>query len=83
MTDFEWNRILHGDVLSKIDEIPDNSIDCVVTSPPYYSLRDYGIEAQIWGDPANLSCEHFLNHSKNLLDLPKQSHDHIILIVMY
>ena len=56
MSDFEWNRILHGDVLAKIEEIPDNSIDCLVTSPPYYGLRDYGIEGQIWDDDND--CEH-------------------------
>ena len=27
--------------------IPDGSVDCVVTSPPYYGLRDYGINGQI------------------------------------
>ena len=27
--------------------IPDESVDCVVTSPPYYGLRDYGIDGQI------------------------------------
>ena len=27
--------------------IPDESVDCVVTSPPYYGLRDYGINGQI------------------------------------
>ena len=38
-------------ICGKVDEIlkslPDNSIDCCVTSPPYYNLRDYGIEGQI------------------------------------
>jgi site-specific DNA-methyltransferase (adenine-specific) len=47
MSEFEWNRILHGDVLAKIEEIPDKSIDCVVTSPPYYGLRDYKVKGQI------------------------------------
>jgi DNA modification methylase len=36
------SRIFVGDVLSRIKEIPDNSIQCVVTSPPYWGLRDYG-----------------------------------------
>lgn len=40
--------ILIGDVLEKIKEIPENSIDCVITSPPYWGLRDYGSPGQ-WG----------------------------------
>jgi DNA modification methylase len=37
--------------------LPDNSIDCVVTSPPYWGLRDYGNAAiTIWGGDPN--CEH-------------------------
>ena len=41
-------EILVGDVLEKIKEIPDKTIDCVITSPPYWSLRDYSVEGQ-WG----------------------------------
>lgn len=41
-------EILIGDVLEKIKEIPDETIDCEITSPPYWGLRDYGIEDQ-WG----------------------------------
>src|SRR3990167_2282333 len=40
--------ILQGDVLEKIKEIPDESIDCIISSPPYWGLRDYGVEGQ-WG----------------------------------
>ncbi|GAH84080.1 unnamed protein product, partial [marine sediment metagenome] len=38
-------------------ELPDESIDCTLTSPPYYGLRDYGEDVkEIWGgDP---DCEH-------------------------
>lgn len=39
--------ILIGDVLTKIKEIPDSSIDVTATSPPYYGLRDYGIPGQL------------------------------------
>ena len=45
-----------GNVLEKIKLIPDNSIDCIVTSCPYYGLRKYKAPDVIWGgDPA---CEH-------------------------
>ncbi len=41
------NQILIGDVLEKIKEIPDQYINTVVTSPPYWGLRDYGVDGQI------------------------------------
>jgi DNA modification methylase len=41
------NRILTGDSLHILKTLPDNSIDCCVTSPPYFNLRDYAIEGQI------------------------------------
>jgi len=56
MVGFEWNRILVGHILDKINEIPDNSVDMIVTSPPYWGLRDYGTELQIWS--GNKDCEH-------------------------
>lgn len=45
----ELNRnILQGQVLEKIKEIPDNSVDTIITSPPYWALRDYKVDGQ-WG----------------------------------
>ena len=41
------NQILQGDALHVLKTIPDNSVDCVVTSPPYYGQRDYGVDGQI------------------------------------
>ena len=43
----EKNKVYLGDSLEIIRTFPDNSIDCVVTSPPYYGLRDYGVDGQI------------------------------------
>lgn len=40
-------EILVGDVRSRLAEIPDKSVQCVVTSPPYWGLRDYGNAGQI------------------------------------
>ena len=40
-------RILIGDVRAKLAELPDESVHCVVTSPPYFGLRDYGMDGQI------------------------------------
>lgn len=42
----EHVTLLHGDALSEASKLPDGSIDCIVTSPPYYGLRDYGSEGQ-------------------------------------
>ena len=39
--------ILIGDVREKLKELPDQSVHCVVTSPPYWGLRDYGKDGQI------------------------------------
>lgn len=39
-------EILQGNCLDKIKDLEDNSIDCVVSSPPYFGLRDYGVEGQ-------------------------------------
>lgn len=39
--------VFQGDCLSVLQKIPDNSINCCVTSPPYWGLRDYGVEGQI------------------------------------
>ena len=41
------NKIIHGDVLKELEKIPGESIDCIITSPPYYGLRDYGVTGQI------------------------------------
>lgn len=43
----ELNRIYHGDTRALLKKIPDGSIHCCVTSPPYWGLRDYGVDGQI------------------------------------
>tara|TARA_R100001440_G_scaffold72544_1_gene96514 strand:+ start:367 stop:1296 length:930 start_codon:yes stop_codon:yes gene_type:complete len=40
-------QFLQGDCIEKIKELQNNSIDCVVTSPPYWGLRDYGVDGQL------------------------------------
>lgn len=41
------NVIHHMDAIKLLKALPDASVDCVVTSPPYYALRDYGVDGQI------------------------------------
>ncbi len=48
--------IIHGDVRASLATLPANSIDCVVTSPPYWGLRDYGLPAVVWD--AQTTCAH-------------------------
>lgn len=40
-------HLRQGDCLEVLRTMPDESVDCCVTSPPYYGLRDYGHEGQI------------------------------------
>ena len=55
-------RILVGDALSKLAELPDESVHCVVTSPPYWGLRAYK------GDPGMIGLEPtFDEHLDNLV----------------
>lgn len=44
-------EILHGDVIDVLRTLPPDHFDCVVTSPPYWGLRDYGVEGQIGMEP--------------------------------
>jgi DNA modification methylase len=48
-------RFLIGDARSRLKELPDESVHCCVTSPPYFGLRDYGTAQWDGGDPA---CDH-------------------------
>jgi DNA modification methylase len=44
------------DAIAGLRSLPDACVQCVVTSPPYWGLRDYGVEPSIWGGDA--ACEH-------------------------
>ena len=47
MNDLPRNTILAGDVIDRLAVLPASSVDCVVTSPPYFQLRDYGVRGQL------------------------------------
>ena len=53
MTDI--NCTIQGDCLEVLKSLPDGFVDCCVTSPPYYGLRDYGTGTWEGGDP---NCPH-------------------------
>lgn len=43
----EGSAIVTGDAARMLERLPERSVQCVITSPPYWSLRDYGIDGQI------------------------------------
>ena len=51
----EINKIYLGDNIETLKTLDDNSVDCCITSPPYYGLRDYGTATWVGGDP---NCPH-------------------------
>lgn len=63
-TDRMRNHILIGDVRQRLSELPSASVHCVITSPPYFGLRDYGHPEQIgaerdvnaWADAITNVC---------------------------
>lgn len=48
-------RIINADVIDGLKQLPDESVNCVVTSPPYWGLRDYGTATWEGGDSG---CDH-------------------------
>ena len=52
----ENRTIYHGDVIAKLREMPDECVDCIITSPPYHNLREYSdgdkkLEGQLGLEP--------------------------------
>ena len=64
------NTVMIGECRAQMANLPANSIQCVVSSPPYWGLRDYGLPAVDWenGDKCVLGLE----------DTPEQFIDHIV-----
>lgn len=61
----ETNKIYQESCLDTLKKMPDNFIDCVITSPPYWQLRDYGYPEQ-WGlEP---TFNEYLEHLWQLMD---------------
>ena len=47
----EMNNIHQMNALEGLKQLPDECVDCVITSPPYWGLRDYGVVGQIGLEP--------------------------------
>src|SRR3954464_2649979 len=58
-------RILQGDCRTVLRELPAESVDCCVTSPPYWGLRDYGTGSWDGGDPG---CDHIAGRGGHLAE---------------
>ncbi len=65
----EVNKIYNGNSLDVLKTLPDESIDCCVTSPPYWGLRDYGMNGQIGVEE---TPEAFVNKLADLFDEVKR-----------
>ena len=59
-TDGETVRLYQGEVSEVLRKMPDKSVQMVVTSPPYWGLRDYGTGVWSGGDP---ECDHTISSS--------------------
>ena len=51
MTDLQLDHIEHADALTYLRSLPDDSVNLCVSSPPYFGLRDYGVDGQIGLEP--------------------------------
>lgn len=57
--------IILGDCHQELAKLEANSIDCVITSPPYWGLRDYGVDGQLGLEP---SYADYIEHLCSIFD---------------
>lgn len=62
-------RIIQGDSLEVLKTLPNESVDCVITSPPYWALRDYGCEGQLGLEP---TFQEYIDKLCNIFDEVKR-----------
>jgi len=60
---FSDSVIFEGDALSVLQRFPDESVQCIVTSPPYWGLRDYALPDQIGLEP---KLPQYVNHLQSV-----------------
>lgn len=63
------NNIICGDCIEELKKLPDESINMCMTSPPYWALRDYGIEGQLG---LETTFEEYINKLCNIFDEVKR-----------
>ena len=59
------NKVIVGDCFKIMSEMDEQSVDLVVTSPPYWGIRSYEIDSKIWGGDSN--CEHLWDNKNKCL----------------
>lgn len=88
------NIIYNMDCLEGLKSLPDNCVDCCITSPPYFGLRDYGVAGQIGLEETpedyvqrlvNVFAEVIIWHKPNAMpesvtDRCTKSHEYIFLL---
>ena len=62
-------KLINDDVLKALKTIETESIQCVITSPPYWNLRDYGVEGQLGLES---TFEEYINKLCNIFDEVKR-----------
>ena len=65
----EANKIYFGDCLNVLKTFPERSVNCCITSPPYYGLRDYGVDGQIGNEE---SPDEYINKLVNVFNEVKR-----------
>lgn len=63
------NTILQGDCLKQLKTLPEKSINMCMTSPPYWALRDYGVEGQLGLEP---TFDEYINKLCDIFDEVKR-----------
>lgn len=58
----QTDKIIQGHVLAELRKLTDESVDCVLTSPPYWALRDYETDPEVWD--AQEGCSHDWDEKK-------------------
>jgi len=65
----KMNKILQGSALEKLKELPEKSVNRCMTSPPYWALRDYGVEGQLGLEP---TFDEYINKLCDIFDEVKR-----------
>ena len=63
------NTILQGDCLEQLKTLDEKSINMCMTSPPYWALRDYGVEGQLGLEP---TFDEYISNLCNVFDEVKR-----------
>jgi DNA modification methylase len=63
------NEIICGDAIEILKTLESESVDCCVTSPPYWGLRDYGVEGQLGLEP---TFQEYINKLCNIFNEVKR-----------